>query len=354
MPLPIPRPNEERQNFISRCISNDTMKRDFPDQEQRAAVCFRQWRSKKRASAYAPLAGVWAIQPEWLALHRGQLEALVDGHYLPQRAEMMLEAKSVDARDLITMAGNQIGVIPLHGPMIKRAGFWEAMFGFVGSEQVRAAIGVAVRDEDIHAILLHVESPGGHVAGVQDLAETVREAAAQKPLAVHIDDLGASAAYWASAYATRITAGPMAEVGSVGTMAVVADVSQGLAQAGIKIHVVSTGAMKGIGIPGTQVTDAHLEEIQRRVDGVNSFFLRAVQRGRKLTSEQLALISDGRVFLAQEAKQLGLIDEVRSLDAAIRDLGRVGGTSRSGETRERIAQRRAAIQALREEGACQD
>lgn len=352
MPVPSPRKDEERQAFISRCMGDTSMKREFPEQEQRAAVCFRQWRTKKRASAYAPLSGVWAIQPEWLALHHGQLEALVDGHSFPQRAEMTMEAKSVEARDLITMAGNQIGVIPLHGPMIKRAGFWEMLFGFTGAENVRGAIRAAVYDEEIKAILLHVESPGGHVAGVQDLADTVREAAAQKPLAVHIDDLGASAAYWASAYATRLTASGMAEVGSVGTMAVVADVSQGLAQAGIKIHVVSTGAMKGIGIPGTQVTDAHLEEIQRRVDGVNQFFLRAVQRGRKLSQEQLAQVSDGRVFLAQEAKQLGLIDDVRSFDAAVRDLGRLVATSRTGDARERIAQRRAAIQQAMEDGAC--
>jgi signal peptide peptidase SppA len=352
MPLPSPRTDEERQNFLSRCMGNDTMKRDFPDQKQRAAVCFRQWRSKKRASAWAPLGGVWAVLPDWLALHHGQLDALVDGQHLPARAELALEARAFDVRELITVIGNQVGLVQLHGPMLKRAGFWEQLFGFTGTEMIRAAIHTAAADDEIKAILLHVESPGGHVAGVQDLADTVRDAAARKPTAVHIDDLGASAAYWASAYATRLTASPMAEVGSLGTMAVVADVSQGLAQAGVTVHVVSTGPMKGLGVPGTQVTKAHLEDIQRRVDGANAFFLRAVQQGRKLSAEQLERVADGRVFLAQEAKRLGLIDEVRSLDAAIRDLGRLGATSRTGDTRERIAQRRAAIQELREDGAC--
>jgi signal peptide peptidase SppA len=174
----------------------------------------------------------------------------------------------------------------------------------------------------------------------------VRRAAAIKPVAVHIDDLGASAAYWASAYATTITASPTSEIGSLGTMAVIADTSQLVAAAGIKVHVVSTGNFKGMGVPGTPIDATHVEEIQRRVDGMNQFFMQAVRSGRNLTPEQMTQVADGRVFLAREAKRLGLIDDVRSMGAALRDLNRLIATGRGGNTRAQIAARRTALEDL--------
>jgi signal peptide peptidase SppA len=347
MPIPTPRRDEDRQKFIARCMGNPTMKREFPENTQRAAVCFRQWRQKTRAetlSTWTPLIGLWAVLPEWLTAHYPQITALMDEQRLHALPETDLDSRAFTPADLIQRTAENLAIIRVHGPMVKRAGFFEQLFGFTGSDGVREAIDMAASSPDITGILLSVESPGGHVAGVHELSEAVRRATAVKPVAVHMEDLGASAAYWASAHATRITASPITEIGSIGTMAVIADTSQLAAAEGIKIHVVSTGTYKGLGVPGTPIESAHLEEIQRRVNGVNQFFLRAVQAGRRLTPEQRTLATDGRVFLAAEAKSLGLIDDVRSMSAALRDLARLAATGRAGDTRSAIAARRTALE----------
>ena len=95
--------------------------------------------------------------------------------------------------------------------------------------------------------MLHVDSPGGHVAGVQALADTIFQARKLKPLHAHIEDLGASAAYWLASQANTVTANSTAEVGSIGTMAVVHDSSGAAAKAGIKVYVVSSAPAAGIG-----------------------------------------------------------------------------------------------------------
>jgi protease-4 len=109
----------------------------------------------------------------------------------------------------------------------------------------------------------------------------------------------------------------MAEIGSIGVIGVLEDSTGAAEQAGIEVHVITTGPFKGMGIPGTPVTDAHLGEAQRLVDGIFSHFKGDVSRGRGLSGKALDAVSDGRVFLADQAKRLGLIDEVQSLDTAL-------------------------------------
>lgn len=295
---------------------------------------------------WTPLVGAWAVLPDWLAAHKGQLLSLCNGPSPDVVRAMQPEARTFTPRDLISRTSNDLAVIPLHGPMIKRAGFWEMLFGFTGTDTVREALQYAGADQEIKGILLQVESPGGHVAGVHELAQAVRTVAQTKPVLVHMDDIGASAAYWASTHATKITASPTTEVGSLGTMAVVVDESKLANSLGITVHVVSTGTFKGMGVSGTPIEPDHLAEIERRVAGINAFFMRDVRQGRKLTAEQFTQATDGRVFLAQDAKALGLIDEVRSFSSALRELGRLTTTSRGSDTRAHIAARRTALEGL--------
>ena len=90
---------------------------------------------------------------------------------------------------------------------------------------------------------------------------------------------------------------------------------------GYKVHVLSTGPLKGVGIPGAQVTDEHLQYLQSRVDEGNQFFLAAVESGRrpqfKAHSEEW---KSGRVWIAAEAEKIGLIDGIGDIEDARKDL----------------------------------
>jgi hypothetical protein len=94
----------------------------------------------------------------------------------------------------------------------------------------------------------------------------------------------------------------------------VADSSAAAEKIGVKVHVVRAGELKGMGTPGTEITEDQLAEVQKQVFGLNQFFLDAVSTGRKMDMAAVSGIADGRVHLAGEAKNLGLIDRVSSFE----------------------------------------
>lgn len=177
---------------------------------------------------------------------------------------------------------------------------------------VRRLIRAALRDEDVEVIMLSIDSPGGQVAGTKELADEIAQANTQKPIIAQIDDLGASAALWIASQAGNVFANATAEVGSIGTVAVVTDLSQKAEMEGVKVHVISTGEFKGAFAPGSEVTDAQIENLQSRINSLNEFFLSAISTGRRMPREAVEKIADGRVFMASEAAELGLIDAIQS------------------------------------------
>lgn len=258
--------------------------------------------------------GAWAMRDR----ERAGLESTIRQMNLDVHVanEKKAAADGADEQDkpkkpLYEMNGD-IAMIDLLGPMTK---YGSSLTG-PGTVQTRRAVRTAAADPNVGGIFLRVHSPGGTTSGTGDLADDVRNAAAQKPVMAYGEDLVASAAYWVASQASALWAGASAEVGSIGTYAVVEDVSKIYDEAGVKVHVVKAGAAKGIGIEGVPVTDEHLAEIQREVDAINTVFVESVASGRKLDMEKAQGLADGRVHMARQAKALGLIDEVGSIDAA--------------------------------------
>src|SRR5581483_9650939 len=102
----------------------------------------------------------------------------------------------------------------------------QSSMGGTSTVMARRDIRQAVADQDVAGILLAIDSPGGTVAGTDDLAAEVRQARTSKPVWAAIDDLGASAAYWVASQTQRVTVNsPTALVGSIGTLQVIRDLS---------------------------------------------------------------------------------------------------------------------------------
>ena len=319
MPLPTPREGEEQDDFLSRCMADEEANSTFPEQEQRAAVCFRQWREAHgeeasdgtTAACFSSHLGIWAIEPLWFQ----QAVALFQAGHMPLWGSQMTAA----VRDRRTYdLHDHTALIPLAGPLTKG----DSKFGGTSTVRTRHALRQAARDPEVHHIVLQVYSPGGHVDGIQDLADDVWQARQNKPVVAHIEDLGASAAYWVASQASRITANATAEIGSIGTMAVLEDSSKRLERLGITVHVVATGPYKGLGVDGAPVSAEALGYVRARVEAINQHFLGSIRRSRGLSHDALALVSDGRVHHAAPALRLGLLDAVQSLDATLEDLRR--------------------------------
>lgn len=267
------------------------------------------------------------------AVHPGGVWALLDA--LERDATMDREAASRDA-PAYEMAAPRIAAIPIAGPMVKGTSWWGT-----STPAVRRAVKAAAADRKVDAIVLHIDSPGGMVAGTQELADAVAEARAVKPVHAYVSDMGASAAYWVASQAQTITANRTAEVGSIGVLAVVDDFSGAFEKMGVKVHVVSTGPYKGAGVLGAPVEDKHLAYVQERVDETMGYFRAAIAAGRPaLSGKALDRVADGRVWGAAEAVDLGLIDGVGSFEDLV---GRVAGEVQAARVRRQAAMTRAAV-----------
>lgn len=250
---------------------------------------------------------LWCAKTDWL---KDTLLMIKAGAITPRTVDRDYDGKGYQVV-------NGIAIVPLDGPLMK---VW-SKYGGTSSVWARAAIRNADKDESVKAIMLHIDSPGGTGAGTAELGDAVKSAA--KPIHAHIDDLGASAAYWVASQADHVSVNRAGFVGSIGTYATVYDTSGAAELAGVKVHVVSTGPYKGAGEDGIPVTDEHLAYWQDIVNKHFSHFENAVRDGRRMLKAQFNKVSDGRVFGSIESKALGLIDSVESFERAVIRLRRI-------------------------------
>ena len=145
-----------------------------------------------------------------------------------------------------------IGVVAIEGPILRKPDlFARIFFGATGSEDIGAALREAGERDDIKAVFLNIDSPGGTVAGTPELAAAVKALNDRKPVYAFSSGLMCSAAYWIASQARAIYATPSAQVGSIGVVQAVIDNTAALDMAGIKVEVFSVGKYKAMGAPGT-------------------------------------------------------------------------------------------------------
>jgi signal peptide peptidase SppA len=255
-------------------------------------------------------AGVWAYEPirfdaQFRLLTRTDLAAHMAAGQAPRTSSLQL----VKAK-----GGKSVAVISAIGTLMKQ----QSSMGGTSTIQLRRDIRMAANDPDVSGILLAIDSPGGTVSGTADLAAEVRAARKKMPVFAHIDDLGASAAYWVASQASSVYANTgTALIGSIGTFMVAVDASEAAAKEGVKVLVFKTGPLKGAGITGSPITDEQAANWQKQVDAQQAEFDAAVKSGRALTTSELAAVRTGEVFTARAAQERKLIDGVRSLDSTL-------------------------------------
>jgi signal peptide peptidase SppA len=223
--------------------------------------------------------------------------------------------KVASTLDLVAgKGGKSVAVVKALGTLMKG----QSSFGGTSTVQLRRDIRAAANDPNVSGILLAIDSPGGTVAGTADLGAEVKSATRKKPVWAHIDDLGASAAYWMASQANAIYANhASARVGSIGTVWTVYDTSEAAQKDGVRVLQFATGPLKGMGTPGAAVTDEHQAEYSRLVNDSQAHFDAAVRSGRGLSAAELSAVRSGGVFPAAEAKALKLIDGIRPLESTL-------------------------------------
>ena len=280
---------------------------------------------------------LWAIRPEALTAFVEELRV--------QPAEVRnREGNSAATGKPYSMDG-PVAIVPVEGVLTKR-GF--SFFGHKlapGMRDVVAALHSACSDLGVKAILLDVDSPGGTVDGIEELAEAVSKAGSIKPLYAFADGMMASAAYWLSCNAREIAAPATAEVGSIGVIMMHREYSKALEGSGIKYNIIAAGHYKAAGNMVEPLSEEMRTYLQSGIDDTYELFLQAVERGRNVSREKALAMADGKVFTGGEALKAGLIDRVCSRSDFINHI-KEGLDMTLAELKERHPD---AVAALREE-----
>ena len=215
----------------------------------------------------------------------------------------------------------KVVTIPLHGFISHKATIWSAMGFETSSETFGMWMDSLVNNDEVGAIVIDVDSPGGTALGLSGVSDKIFSLRGKKPIIAVVNDLMASAAFFIGSAADEIVSDPDALTGSIGTISVHMDFSQFLENMGVKPTIITSGKFKGEGNPFEPLTDEAKEDMQRMVDDFGASFVEAVARNRGTTITDVKQnFGQGRVFRATEAKSIGMIDRIATMENVIRDL----------------------------------
>lgn len=283
----------------------------------------------------------WAILPLKLAQIRTFLFAHLSGETITAEKEAEFLA-AAESRQKARQQGS-VAVIPVYGTIAQRMNLMSAMSGGASTEILQKEIRAAVADPSISAVVLNIDSPGGSVTGVTELASAIREMRAQKPIVAVANSMAASAAYWIAASASEIVVTPSGEVGSIGVFTMHVDESAALESDGLKVSLISAGPYKTEGNSFEPLTEEARAAIQENVDTYYQMFVRDVAIGRGVSvGDVKATYGGGRMLPAKEAKAAGLADRIETLDETIARLSR-SASSRNRLMAERELQKMFAL-----------
>ena len=272
----------------------------------------------------------WAIQGRRLADIVDVLQFQAHGGKLS--ADEIREYVGVQAAAPREQSSGAIQVLGLRGIISHRMEMMNDVSGPGGTsvEQFTQRFRAAMNSPNVSAVVIDVDSPGGAVDGVPELAAEIRQARGTKPIIAHANTLAASAAYWLASQADEVVVTPSGEVGSIGVFAAHRDISEQLAMDGEKVTLIHAGKYKTEGNPYEPLSEEARDEIQRKVDGAYIDFLEAVAAGRGVSTKKARTdFGEGRTLSARDALAAGMVDRVETFDATLdRVRGRVSAQRR--------------------------
>src|SRR5437868_12650517 len=220
-----------------------------------------------------------------------------------------------------TTVGARIGIVEAKGTI------GEAAPAGIDSDKIVKLLKKYEKDDDIKAIVLRVDSPGGAVAPSQEIHDAVRRIKAKKKVVVSMGNLAASGGYYISAPADRIYAEPGTLTGSIGVIFMHFNVRGLLDWAKIDETTLKTGKYKDTLSPFRPIQETDREEIQSISDDVYDQFVKAVAEGRGIPEARVREIAEGRIYTGRKAKELKLVDELGGLDEAVQAAWTLAGQS---------------------------
>ncbi|MFQ5827662.1 MAG: signal peptide peptidase SppA [Candidatus Methylomirabilia bacterium] len=195
--------------------------------------------------------------------------------------------------------------------------------------RVREELKKAEQDEKVRAVVVKINSPGGTSTASDILYHELKAFKAEHkiPVVAVIMDIGASGGYYVALAADTIVAHPTTVTGSIGVMMLTLNAEGLLEKIGVSPVTIKSAAKKDMGSPFRRLSDEEREIFQSVIDDLHARFVTLVAQERKLPEETVRGLADGRIYTAEQAKALGLVDQVGYVDEAIRLARAAAGVS---------------------------
>jgi len=221
--------------------------------------------------------------------------------------------RSIRSTETAATAEQKIAVVYAEGAIVGGRGSIET----IGSDRFAEVFRELREDEDVKAIVLRVNSPGGGATASEVILREILLTKKKKPIVVSMGNIAASGGYWIAAGGNQIFAEENTITGSIGVFGLLSNIQEIAENHGVTWDVVKTGKFADIGSNVRPKTEAELAIYQKSVNKTYNLFLRKVSRYRNIPQEQVKKIARGRVWSGKEAVKIGLVDRIGGLENAI-------------------------------------
>jgi len=222
----------------------------------------------------------------------------------------------------VQKADGAIGVLPIQGVIGERMNMLDDISGGTSTELISKQFRAMLNDDQIKAIILDVNSPGGVARSVQELAQEIYDSRGIKPIIAQINTCAASAAYWLATQADEVVVTPSGQGGSIGVYTIHEDISEMLAEEGIKETLIYSGQYKVLGNEFEPLSDEAKSIMQQRVDELAASFVRGVAQGRNVSLTTVnESFGQGLMFGAEDLVARGMADKVASMSETLARFG---------------------------------
>jgi len=271
-------------------------------------------------------ATAWAMDYGYLQQMLAHAELLAAGGPLAEGLMASLkERNQVEAarrQQISASKGGAVAVLPIYGCITQRSSWMSYFFGGTTTEGFTQQFRQALADPNVTAIILDVDSPGGSVSGVDELAAEIYASRGKKKIVAISNTLNASAAYYLSSQASELVVSPSSLTGSIGVYQAHENDAGYLENIGVEITLISAGKFKVEGNPYEALSESARAAMQKTVDGYYKAFVKAVARGRGAKiADVINGYGEGRVLMSDDAVSAGLADSIGTLDSVLAKFG---------------------------------
>lgn len=260
----------------------------------------------------------WGILPETLRSITELVQLRVEGGVFTDEEIKARLAAAREGQGPRNQRGGNDGIIPIYGVLMPHAHLMSEMSGGTSVDSIRSAFRSFMADDSVDRIIFDVDSPGGSIEGITELASEIRAARGVKPMTGVANYMMASSAHWLMSGVDEIVASPSSLVGAIGVYGTHLDQSGLDEQMGVKVTYISAGKHKVEGNPHAPLEPDGLEYMQSLVDASYDLFVRDEAAGRGVSTKTVREgFGEGRVLDAKGAVAAGLADRVATFDEVL-------------------------------------